>query len=128
MRTHLLVKTAVGAGLLSLVLATSGDAWVGHTNYLRFSGPVALPGLTLAAGEYTFEKAWDMHGVVRVREGRGGKPIFMAYTRGVTRPPSLPASHMISFGEVVRGQPTRIATWYELGSNDGHEFIYADSR
>ena len=56
------MKTALAAGAaMAMLMAT---AMTGHasgsasdTNYLTFSGPVALPGVELRAGTYIFERA-----------------------------------------------------------------------
>jgi hypothetical protein len=115
---------ALGIGALALLAATSSDARVGRTDFLTFSGAVALPGVTLAAGEYTFEAVEGSAGVVRVRSGRFGDSRFLGYTERIRRPSGLPAGRAVTFGEAPAGGAPPITAWYELGSNDGHRFIY----
>lgn len=54
-----LLLTAFGALILGCVLVVPMHKEVNtlHTNSLTFSGPVALPGVTLSAGTYVFGRA-----------------------------------------------------------------------
>ncbi|SRR5216683_846757 len=108
------------------LMAASDSLWSGgaEPNELTFSGPVALPGVVLPAGTYTFELAsLNSPEIVRVR-GRDRSPIFMAYTRIVDRPEGVPPNRVVTFGEAAPGAPPPIAVWYPLDSSIGHEFIY----
>jgi len=49
------VRIACGAMALGLVVAASGHAYAGHENQMTFSRPVALPGVVLPAGAYSFD-------------------------------------------------------------------------
>lgn len=51
------VLTASAVVVLALLGVASTQAWssLARTNHLTFSGPVALPGVMLPAGSYTFE-------------------------------------------------------------------------
>lgn len=69
---------------------------------LTFNGPVALPGVTLAAGRYTFEIATaDGNTVVLVKNQYG--PVFMRFTEPVERPAGMPRNVAVRFGEVAAG-------------------------
>jgi hypothetical protein len=107
-------------------VAASANQWSGgaEPNQLTFSGPVALPGVVLPAGTYTFESASSNNlEIVRVL-GRGRKPIFMGYTRTVDRPRGLSPDHVVTFGESSPGSTPPIAVWFPIDSAIGHEFIY----
>ncbi len=95
-------------------------------NHLTFSQAVALPGIVLPAGAYTFERGTDSstRTVVMVRARDGQEPLYQGFTREVRRSAGIPRNGMVSFGEAPTGQPTPIVAWYEIDSSTGHEFLY----
>jgi hypothetical protein len=112
----LLGVAAAGAGTLS-----------NHRNVLSFSGPVALPGVSLAAGSYIFEildpdASTD---VVVVRNRDHTQVFYMGLTRRIDRPASLARGRLVTFGEAASGNPAPISAWYPLGESRGYEFLYA---
>jgi hypothetical protein len=119
--------------LTALVLGLSVTAPLGgaesralHTNRLTFSGPVRLPGVTLPAGAYLFERVEPVNrDVVVVRSDDRSKVYFMAMTQPAHRPEGLPADRLVTFGEAERGTVPPIAAWYPEGEQIGHTFIYA---
>jgi hypothetical protein len=123
--------TACGA-LLGLMVAASGTVVAGMpTNdmtYLTFSGPVRLPGVTLGAGTYVFERVDGKVDVVRVLSKQRSQLYLQAFTRQVSRPAGLRDDRMIVFQESPRGVAPAIDAWYPIGSARGHQFIYHDSR
>ena len=111
---------------LVITIASVG-AWHGESNpnYLTFSGPVALPGVVLPAGTYTFTHAsLNDPNVVQVLSRDGRHVYFMAFTRPVGRPDGLPQNRRVMFREVAPGVPPPIAVWYPIDSVTGHQFIY----
>ena len=74
---HLVFTAAIA--LLALSAAPSGAA-LGHWDRITFSGPVALPGVVLPAGSYTFEIANPETSlrVVRVSRSDTGRAIRAA--------------------------------------------------
>jgi hypothetical protein len=129
MVTRRLALIMCGASVLGLAVATvSGASSLAvRTNYLTFSGAVALPGVTLPRGTYMFE-AVDLHpGVVRVLSRDGSRTFFMGLTRGVTRPAELHAGRLVTFAETARDVPPRIQAWYPVGDSLGRQFIYPDA-
>jgi len=121
------VLTACSAAIVVLVMTASGDAWVNssRTNHLTFTGPVALPGVTLARGTYIFEVASPTSlDVVRVLSGDRSKVYFMGLTTQIQRPGGMPPDRLVSLGEVAAGMPPPITAWYPLGESAGHQFIY----
>ena len=112
------------AGLLAVASVARGDA--AHTNYLTFSAPFALPGVSLPAGTYAFQVvAPGAHDVVRVSNRDGSRVYFMAFTTPVGRPGGLRADRQIVFNEVRAGVTPPIKTWFPIGDPVGREFIYA---
>lgn len=110
-----------------LAMGGSAIAWSSaRTMSLTFSGPVGLPGVTLAAGTYAFELAGPGAGldIVRVQSNDRSKIYFMGFTRRVSRPAGLPEDRAISLSETPAGIPPRILTWYPTGTMDGHQFLY----
>ena len=77
MFTRTLKVTAVGGALLlGLAVSAYSNGWadVHHRDYITFSAPVAIPGVTLPAGTYRFEmpSSTASDGIVSVssRDGR----------------------------------------------------------
>jgi hypothetical protein len=121
------IRIAVATTALALLVAASGHAaWsYNHENRLAFSGPVALPGVVLPAGEYSFNVASPTAlDVVVVRDARTAKVFYMGFTRTVVRPRNMSTSAPITFGEAPANEPRPINTWYEIGDSTGHQFIY----
>jgi hypothetical protein len=120
------MRIAFGTVALGLLVAASGHAWgVSHQNNLTFSRPVALPGVVLPAGSYTFDLADSKseQDIVVVRN-RARTKVFTGFTSTVQRPASMSKSVAITFGEASAKEPPPIAAWYEIGDSLGHEFLY----
>jgi hypothetical protein len=94
-----------------------------RVNYLTFSQPAALPGVTLAPGRYEFEAGpANMNpNVVRVSHNR--RIVFLGITIPATRPQGA-APDFVTFGEAPRGEARPILAWYPDGANQGHSFVY----
>lgn len=121
------VATACGAAALVFATAVSVHAWgtAKRTTYLTFSAPFALPGVSLPAGTYIFERAEaDTPHIVRVTSRDGSQVYLTAFTRIVPRPKGLHPKRLVSFSEVPRGVTPPVTTWYPLGDSIGHQFIY----
>ena len=123
-RSAVAVLGAIG---LALVVTVTSQALgvAGHANHLTFSGAVALPGMVLPAGTYTFEIANPdtSANVVRVAS-RDGRIQFLGFTERVRRPEGLPKDSMMSLGESAAAVPPPILAWYPIGTSTGHRFIY----
>jgi hypothetical protein len=125
-RRKSLMITGAAVAFALMVAASSNAGWgYGHENRLRFSRPVALPGVVLPAGEYSFNVASDTAlDVVVVRSPTTGKVFYMGFTNTVIRPRHIPAAMPITFGEAPANAPKPISTWYEIGDTLGHQFVY----
>ena len=96
-----------------------------RTNYLTFSGPVALPGVTLQAGTYIFERVVDTEpDIIVVRNRDRSKVYFMAFTQRAERPAGMKRTNAVTFGEARPGTPVPITAWYPIDSRSGHRFVY----
>jgi hypothetical protein len=119
-----------GAVMLGLTLANPGRAAstaASQTNHLTFTGPVALPGVTLPRGTYTFEVV-DLHpDIVRVLSRDGSRVYFTGFTNGIARPAGLSADRLVTLAETARGIAPRIEAWYPIGKSTGRRFIYPDA-
>jgi len=90
-----------------------------------FSESVAMPGITLPAGQYLFRVANpDTSGnVVQVVSADGTKPYGLFFSIPAERfePTTLPE---VRFMEAPAGTPAAIKTWWYPGQRRGYEFIY----
>ncbi len=110
-------------GLVAVMTAApvAGHEWTDTLTQLTFSGPVALPGVALPAGQYTFEAIRG--DVVRVSSRDGRRVFFTGFTNRVLRPPHRDGEVMVSLGEATDDAPAPITVWYPM-AGEGHEFIY----
>jgi hypothetical protein len=116
----------VASCLVAALTAPIHAGEVEKTMYLTFSGPVRLPGVTLAAGTYEFEIANPLTSgdIVRVRSRDGRHSYFQGFTTPVSKPPQMKADASISLGESVKGSPAPIVAWYPEGERTGRRFEY----
>jgi len=88
MLTRRFVLAAGALVVVALIGAASTHAWSIRVNHLTFSGAVALPGVTLAAGSYTFQAGpldTDPN-IVRVLTRDGRRVLYQGFTTPVSRP------------------------------------------
>ena len=116
----------MGTTLSGSSVGTEGWDPLTHVNYLTFNKPVALPGVVLPAGKYTFEAGpgGRSRDIVMVSRRDGGSPVYLGFTREVARPAGTPVGSIISFGEAPSGAPTPIDAWFPIGQTTGHQFLY----
>jgi hypothetical protein len=116
-------------GLLGFALAviTAGAALAqpfDKRTYFTFSGPVAVPGVTLPAGQYLFRLAdSSSRDVVQVLSADGKIPYaqFFAYRPQRFDPARDPE---IRFMETAPGMPAAVRTWWYPNERTGYEFVY----
>src|SRR6476660_1774538 len=85
---------------LALGVATLSAAGSG-IEYLTFSGPVGLPGVSLGAGSYSFQ-VLDLQGsatVVSVRNRATHQPVYLGMTQRVERAGGKGADQLVVLGE-----------------------------
>ena len=118
---RIFILAVVAAAVVSTTSQASPP--LAGTNNLTFGSPVALPGVTLPAGTYVFERDINNNSsIVRVKSTNYQKLLFVGFTMPVTRPRGL--KNPVSFGEAAAGEPMPIIAWYPVGSNRGHQFLY----
>jgi LPXTG-motif cell wall-anchored protein len=90
-----------------------------------FSQPVAMPGVTLPAGEYLFRLANPESGrdVVHVLSADGRTPYGLFFSLPADRPQPAPTPE-VRFMETAEDMPPAIRTWWYPGERRGYEFIY----
>ena len=117
-------KSLFAIAVIGVLVAASAHAWTSDINYLTFSGPVALPGVTLPAGTYTFRTPSDSdRNVVQVLDRAQTKSYYLGITRPMSRP--RPGTDLlVTIGEAPARQVRPIQAWFPLGERDGHAFIY----
>ena len=125
-RTFALTASVVAMAILVMAASPQARFTSMRTNHVTFSGPVALPGVVLDAGAYTFESgaAGGPLDLVRVTTRNGGKVLFNGFTTLVARPAGRATAPIVSLGEAPAGSPAPIVAWYPAGSTTGHEFRY----
>ena len=110
---------------LALTAATLSAVPTGDREYVTFSGPVRLPGVTLGAGTYVFEEANLMSSdIILVRNKATYQVCFLGFTRRIDRPAGLRTDQSVVLGEAEKGVAPPILAWYPLGESSGHEFIH----
>ena len=95
--------------------------------FFTFSGPVAVPGVTLPAGQYLFRlpttiASGERH-VMQVlsADGRNSYAMFFGISANRTDYPTKPE---VRFMETAAGMPPAVKTWWYPGDKAGYEFIY----
>jgi hypothetical protein len=112
------------AALLALAAGARADEH-DRLTYMTFSGPVQLPGVTLAAGTYTFKLA-DTDGnrhIVQVFRKENSKLITTVMTIPNERLEPVKDTY-IMFAERPVGSPQAMKAWFYPGRSIGEEFIY----
>lgn len=120
------LRLACAVVLLSSIIVMPGAAQTFDRRTLfTFTGPVAMPGVTLPAGQYLFRIADPDTSakVVQVLSADGSKPygLFFSYPADRSEPSDKPE---VRFMETARGMPAAIKTWWYPGERRGYEFIY----
>ena len=119
--------TAIVAGLAT-VAPVHADVESTRMQYLTFTKPVALPGVTLASGTYIFEMpspGTSSHDLVRI-SSRDRKIVYLtAFTREIDRPAGMPTTQFVSLKEVSPTAPAPIAVWWS-DARSGRQFVYAE--
>ena len=128
----MLKRKAAAAICAAAVTLATGDAIFAETSpkrtaYLTFSARFALPGVSLPAGTYVFERAdEDISNLVRISNRERTRVYLTAFTTVIERPEGLPPHRHITFREVPRGVLPPVGAWYPAGETVGYQFEYPD--
>jgi hypothetical protein len=115
---------AIGAAAILVGGALHARASASDTTYLTFSRAVSLPGVTLPAGTYIFERVEDNSpSVVHVLSRDRKQVYWMAFTTPIARPNAL-GNRVVVLGEAAAGQAPPIRAWFPIGQTIGHQFNY----
>jgi hypothetical protein len=125
-------RLALAAGAAALVaalmpIASDAASPSSRLTRIQFNRTLALPGVTLPPGSYTFEIAnpTTSANAVLVSSGPGQHKVhFLGLTRRIERPRNLQKDQVITIGEAPAGMPVPITAWYPIGSSSGHQFVY----
>ena len=94
-------------------------------HHLTFSGPVALPGVSLAPGTYIFRK--PAKNVLQVTNANR-VPYAMMSTLSITRTSRADRYEVVLGAPLSDGSPRRIEAWFAPGESAGQELIYPATR
>lgn len=125
-----LLRLLCCAAALAAVLAPAAHAdQFDKLTYLTFSGPVQIPGATLAPGTYMFKLAdsqADRH-IVQVFDKAGSK-LYATLLAIPDKRMDPPDKNIVLFGERPAGTPQAIKAWWYPGDSYGDEFVYPKSQ
>jgi hypothetical protein len=117
-------KSLLALAVIGVLAAASAHAWTNDINYVTFSGPIALPGVTLPAGTYAFRTPSDFdRNIVQVMNRAENKSYYIGITRPVSRPRGG-TQLLVTVGEASARQAPPIQAWFPVGQNEGHGFIW----
>ena len=113
-----------GMVLLTVMAGTALAQPADKRTYFTFSGPVAIPGVTLPAGKYLFRLAdASSRNVVQILSADGKTPYAMFFIYRAERPEPAPNPE-VRFMETAAAMPSAIHTWWYPGERSGYEFVY----
>ena len=125
-RVSAILLAVVAVAALAGAVAEGMPTTPNRTTYLTFSGPFRLPGVTLPAGTYIFERADSQSRIdlVRVLSRDRSKVYLTAFTNLVERPANGSMQTVVTFGEAAGGTAAPVAKWFPYGERTGHQFVY----
>ena len=92
---------------------------------LTFSVPVQIPGQTLPAGTYIFQRAdSDDLNLIQIFKADHSALLATVETTSAERP-NPAGDTVITLAEPEAGQPDLLVKWFYPGNTIGHEFIYS---
>ena len=120
------LRSACAIALLTCLMGASASAQTDDKRTVfTFSDPVALPGVTLPAGQYLFRLAdpASSRKVVQVLSADGKTPYGMFFSLPAERFEPAPTPE-VQFMETASGMPAAIKAWWYAGERTGFEFMY----
>jgi hypothetical protein len=126
---RLLCCAAAVAAMTAITASPARADAFDKLTYLTFSGPVQIPGATLAPGTYMFKLAdsqADRH-IVQVFTKDGSK-LYATLLAIPDKRMDPPDKNIVLFGERPKGTPQAIKAWWYPGDSYGDEFVYPRSQ
>ncbi len=123
------VKTASIVGWLTAIALMASSALAqtpaNRKTYFTFSGPVALPGITLPAGTYTFRLADSLANrhIVQVLD-RDERHIYRTLLAVPSQRAEAEGDPVVMFREAPANMAPPVRYWYYAGEKTGNEFVY----
>jgi hypothetical protein len=118
-------KSLLVAGLVLAsfaIAASSRAANIGRMDHMTIKRAVALPGVVLAPGTYTFEVVEGHADLVRVSERATNRVLYTGFTDVIRRPGRNSDRAELVAGEAPKGEPVPIQAWFPTGSLSGNGF------
>ena len=126
----MMIGVVLAAVTVAVLVPRTASAQAGPEDkrvFFTFSGPVAVPGVTLPAGKYLFRlpttiASGERH-VMQVlsSDGRRSYAAFFGISANRTDYATKPE---IRFMETAADMPPAVKTWWYPGDKAGYEFIY----
>ena len=120
------LRSVCAIALLTCLMGASGSAQTDDKRTVfTFSGPIALPGVTLPAGQYLFRLAdpASSRKVVQVLSADGKTPYGMFFSLPAERFESA-STPEVELMETASGMPAAINAWWYPGERSGYGFMY----
>jgi len=119
------MSAACAAVLLTGTLATAQELNTDKSTFVTFSAPVALPGITLPAGDYLFKllNSQANRNIVQVYD-RGRTKLFTTIIAMPAQRTEITGETVITFREAPANAAPALRYWYFPGDRIGQEFAY----
>lgn len=122
-----LIGAAAAVAMLTPGMAAAQGSTPDKRVFFTFSGPVAVPGVTLPAGKYMFRlpttiASGERH-VMQVLSSDGKTSYAMFFGISANRS-DYPTKPEVRFMETAAGMPAAVKTWWYPGDKGGYEFVY----
>jgi hypothetical protein len=118
-------KSLLVAGLVLAsfaIAASSRAANIGRIDHMTFNRAMALPGVVLAPGTYTFEVVEGHADLVRVTDRTTNRVLYTGFTDVIRRPDRNNDRGAFALGEAPKGEPVPIQAWFPAWSRSGNGF------
>jgi hypothetical protein len=124
-----LMLVGIGAGAegpqgRDTITVQGGIGGSAHEHRLTFSAPVALPGVSLAAGTYIFRRPASN---VLLVTNASRQPYAMLSTVATSRTSPSNRYEVVLGAPAAEGAPRRLEAWFAPGESTGQELIYPKS-
>jgi len=130
MRNKIIVGSTIALALVAALTVKAASAQTYPEDkrvFFTFSGPVAVPGVTLPAGKYLFRVTGSIatgeRNVIQVLSDNGQTSYAQFFGIAALRT-DYASKPEIRFMETAEGMPAAVKTWWYPGAKGGYEFVY----